>query len=46
MVREENADVAAFYERLGYALEPRLVFGKWLARSEDDAPVNFVDSPI
>ena len=31
MVREENAAVAAFYQRLGYALEPRLVFGKWLA---------------
>lgn len=34
MVRQENAGVAAFYERLGYALEPRLVFGKRLAPKE------------
>ena len=46
MVRQENAGVAAFYERLGYALEPRLVFGKRLAPKENDAPVNFIDSPI
>jgi ribosomal protein S18 acetylase RimI-like enzyme len=46
LVREENAGVAVFYERLGYALEPRLVFGKRLAPKENDAPVNFIDSPI
>jgi hypothetical protein len=34
MVREENASVAAFYNTLGYALEPRLVFGKWLANDK------------
>jgi ribosomal protein S18 acetylase RimI-like enzyme len=46
MVREENAAVAAFYEGLGYELQATKVFGKWLATGENDAPVNFVDSPI
>lgn len=30
MVREENTAVTAFYERLGYDLQPTRVFGKWL----------------
>ncbi len=34
MVREENAAVAAFYERLGYELQPTKVFGRWLPRTE------------
>ena len=46
MVREENAAVAAFYGRLGYQLQPTKVLGKWLPPGEDDAPVNFVDSPM
>jgi ribosomal protein S18 acetylase RimI-like enzyme len=34
MVRDENTGVAAFYERLGYELQPTKVFGKWLPRTE------------
>ena len=30
MVREDNAAVAAFYERLGYEVQATTVFGKWL----------------
>lgn len=30
MVREDNAKVTAFYQSLGYSLEPRLVLAKWL----------------
>ncbi len=46
MVRETNTAAASFYERLGYVLEPRLLFAKWLCEDENDAPVNFVDSSI
>jgi ribosomal protein S18 acetylase RimI-like enzyme len=46
LVRDENTAVAAFYERLGYELQATKVLGKWLVAREDDAPVNFVDSPI
>jgi hypothetical protein len=31
-VRETNGAVAAFYERLGYAAEPRILMTKWLDR--------------
>lgn len=30
MVRETNAQVAAFYERLGFEVTPRIVMAKWL----------------
>lgn len=30
MIREENDAVRAFYERLGYAVEPRIVMSRWL----------------
>ncbi|GBQ87845.1 N-acetyltransferase GCN5 [Acetobacter nitrogenifigens DSM 23921 = NBRC 105050] len=30
MVRETNAGVVPFYERLGYETAPRIVMGKWL----------------
>ncbi len=46
MVRETNTAVAGFYESLGYEPEPRLLFAKWLNATENDAPVNFVDSAI
>jgi len=31
LIRETNTAVAAFYERLGYATEPRLVMSKRLS---------------
>jgi ribosomal protein S18 acetylase RimI-like enzyme len=34
LIRNHNAAVQAFYERLGYAAEPCLTMGRWLA----DAP--------
>ena len=46
MVRETNTAVAGFYASLGYEPEPRLLFAKWLNATENDAPVNFVDSAI
>lgn len=30
MVRETNAEVASFYEHLGFETEPRIVMRKWL----------------
>lgn len=30
LVRETNADVVSFYERLGFETTPRVVMGKWL----------------
>jgi ribosomal protein S18 acetylase RimI-like enzyme len=33
MVRETNAEVAKFYEHLGFEKTPRLVMGKWLSGS-------------
>lgn len=33
MVRETNAGVVAFYERLGFEVTPRVVLAKWLDRS-------------
>jgi ribosomal protein S18 acetylase RimI-like enzyme len=32
LVRETNAKVVSFYERLGYETAPRAVMGKWLDR--------------
>ncbi len=34
MIRSENDSVRAFYERVGYQVEPRLVMSRWL---QDDA---------
>ncbi|HZS84037.1 MAG TPA: GNAT family acetyltransferase [Stellaceae bacterium] len=34
LIRETNTAVAAFYERLGYAVEPRLVMAKRLDRGD------------
>lgn len=36
MVREDNTAVAGFYDALGYAREPRLVFAKALEDDEND----------
>ena len=33
MIREENEPVKAFYESLGYAVEPRTVMSRWLTKS-------------
>ena len=30
MIREENESVRRFYERVGYAVEPRMVMSRWL----------------
>jgi ribosomal protein S18 acetylase RimI-like enzyme len=30
LIRETNTKVVAFYERLGFAVSPRVVMGKWL----------------
>lgn len=30
IIRDENRDVQAFYRRLGYAAEPRVVMARWL----------------
>ena len=30
VIRDTNAAVQAFYERLGYAREPRVMMAKWL----------------
>jgi ribosomal protein S18 acetylase RimI-like enzyme len=38
MVREENAGVAGFYARLGYAVEPRVVLSRWLAEQPGRPP--------
>ncbi|WP_070158203.1 GNAT family acetyltransferase [Sphingobium phenoxybenzoativorans] len=34
MIRETNAPVASFYERLGYEDAPRILMAKWLNRSK------------
>ncbi len=31
MVRPDNREVTSFYERLGYAVEPRVVLARWMA---------------
>lgn len=30
LIRDDNAAVRAFYERVGYAVEPRIVMSRWL----------------
>lgn len=30
MVRDTNAPVVSFYERLGYEISPRIVMARWL----------------
>ena len=37
LVRETNANVAPFYERLGYEIAPRIVMSKWLGSSPGPA---------
>jgi ribosomal protein S18 acetylase RimI-like enzyme len=32
MIRETNKKVIGFYERLGYAVEQRVVMGRWLKK--------------
>ena len=34
MIRPENAAVREFYERVGYAVEPRLVMSRWLKNDD------------
>jgi ribosomal protein S18 acetylase RimI-like enzyme len=36
LIRETNTAVAAFYERLGYAVEPRILMTKWLRDETND----------
>jgi ribosomal protein S18 acetylase RimI-like enzyme len=36
MVRESNAQIARFYERIGYVLAPRIILQKWLNPAETD----------
>lgn len=31
MVRDDNEAVRAFYEKIGYAVEPRIIMSRWLA---------------
>lgn len=31
MIRDDNEAVRSFYERIGYAVEPRIVMSRWLA---------------
>lgn len=31
MLRDDNETVRAFYEKIGYAVEPRLIMSRWLA---------------
>jgi len=31
MIRENNDAVRAFYEKIGYAVEPRIIMSRWLA---------------
>lgn len=37
MIRDSNAPVRAFYERLGYAAEPRIVMARWLDEAGREA---------
>lgn len=32
MIRDDNAAVRSFYERVGYAVEPRIIMSRWLKR--------------
>lgn len=42
MIRDDNAEVAAFYAALGYEIEPRTVMAKWLDPARN--PANRKDS--
>ncbi len=35
MIREGNEDVRRFYERIGYAEEPRIVMSRWMEQGKD-----------
>ena len=31
MIRDDNEAVRSFYEKIGYAVEPRVIMSRWLA---------------
>ncbi len=34
MIRDDNEAVRAFYDALGYAVEPRIIMAHWLKRDD------------
>jgi ribosomal protein S18 acetylase RimI-like enzyme len=35
MIRDDNDAVRGFYERLGFAVEPRIVMSRWLSEADE-----------
>jgi ribosomal protein S18 acetylase RimI-like enzyme len=36
MIRDDNEAVRSFYEKIGYAVEPRVVMSRWLVDKKQD----------